>query len=106
MIEVTVRRGAGDRPAEPIVEPILAGSKAALTARAEAEANASLPDARTVDLDIVPTPAIQKGAIVLVHESGAPSRCALVHSIIVEEKRAAVDAPLERGMRLIVEYRV
>ena len=106
MIEVVVQRGAGDRPAEHIVEPLLAGSKAALTARAEAEANASTLDARTVDLDIVPDPAIEKGMIVLVHESGEPSRCALVHSIIVEEKRAAVDAPLERSMRLIVEYRV
>lgn len=106
MIEIIVRRGSGDRPAEPIVEPLLAGSKTALIARAEAEANVSSPDARVVDLEIVPDPALKKGIIVLVHESGEPSRYALVHSIIIEEKRAALDAPLERGMRLIVEYRV
>lgn len=106
MIEVTVQRGAGDRPAERIVEPLLAGSLAALTARAEAEADASFPDARTVDIEIVPNPAIKKGMIVAVHESGMAVRYALVHSLIIAERRPTTDAALERSMRLVVEYRI
>ena len=37
MLEVIVKRGAGTRPAQRIVDGLLTGSRAALLARAEAE---------------------------------------------------------------------
>ena len=37
MITVTVKRGAGDRPGQPITDPLIAGSEAAARARANAE---------------------------------------------------------------------
>lgn len=106
MISVTATRGAGDRPLADIVEPVLAGSREALQARADAELDAVWPDARTADIEIAPRPDIRPGMIVRVRESGQPERVCLVQSVVVEERRSDVDGPLQRSMRLIVEYRI
>mgnify|MGYP000921959321 CR=1 FL=1 len=106
MLEVTVKRGAGTRPAQRIVDGLLTGSRAALLARAEAELAASSPDARTADIEIWPDPSIQKGQIVTVLESGESPRIALVRAIKMEESRSDVHGPLARRMTLTVEYRL
>lgn len=105
MITVTAKRGAGDRPMPDITEPVLAGSREALQARADAELDAVWPDARTADIEIAPRPDIRPGMIIRVRESGQPERVCLVQSVVVEERRGDVDGPLQRSMRLIVEYR-
>lgn len=106
MIKVTAIRGPGDRPMPDIVEGILAGSREALQARAEAELDAVWPDARTADIEIAPRPDIRPGTIILVRESGQPERVCLVQSVTVEESRPDPAGPLQRSMRLIVEYRL
>lgn len=106
MIRVTATRGRGDRPLDDIVEGILAGSRAALQARAEAELDAVWPDARTADVEIAPRPDIRPGMIVRVRESGRPDLVCLVRSVIVEARRSDATGPLQRTMRLVVEYRV
>ena len=106
MITVTATRGAGDRPMADITEPILTGSRAALQARADAELDAVWPDARTADIEIAPRPDIRPGMIIRVRESGQPERICLVQSVVVEERRVDVNGPLQRSMRLIVEYRI
>lgn len=105
MITVTAKRGAGDRPMPDITEPILSGSRAALQARAEAELDAVWPDARTADIEIAPRPDIRPGMIIRVRESGQPERVCLVRDVVVEERRDDANGPLQRSMRLIVEYR-
>lgn len=106
MIEVTVKRGTGTRPAARIVEALLTGSRAALLARANAELAIASPDARTAEIEIWPSPGIQKGQIVTILESGCAPRTALVQAVRMQESRASADAPLERKMTLTVEYRV
>jgi len=106
MITVTATRGQGDRPMADIVEGVLAGSRDALQARADAELDAVWPDARTADIEIAPRPDIRPGMIIRVRESGQPERVCLVQSVVVEERREDVDGPLSRSMRLIVEYRL
>lgn len=106
MISVTATRGAGDRPMADIVEGVLAGSREALQARAEAELDAVWPDARTADIEIAPRPDIRPGMIIIVRESGQPERVCLVQSVVVDERRSDPNGPLSRVMRLVVEYRV
>ena len=106
MISVTAIRGAGDRPMPDIVEGVLAGSREALQARADAELDAVWPDARTADIEIAPRPDIRPGMIIKVRESGQPDRVCLVQSVVVEESRGDPNGPLSRVMRLVVEYRV
>lgn len=106
MIEVTVKQGAGTRPAARIVESLLTGSRAALLARANAELAIASPDARTAEIEIWPAPGIQKGQVVTILESGCVPRTALVQAVRMQESRANTDAPLERKMTLTVEYRV
>ena len=106
MISVTAKRGAGDRPMPDITEPVLAGSREALQARADAELDAVWPDARTADIEIAPRPDIRPGMIILVRESGQPERGCLVQSVVVEESRGDPNGPLQRSMRLIVEYKI
>ena len=106
MSSVTATRGAGDRPMPDITEPVLAGSREALQARADAELDAVWPDARTADIEIAPRPDIRPGMTILVRESGQPERVCLVQSVVVEESRSDPNGPLSRVMRLVVEYRV
>ena len=106
MISVTATRGPGDRPLADIVEGVLAGSREALQARADAELDAVWPDARTADIEIAPRPDIRPGMIIRVRESGQPERVCLVQSVVVEESRSDPNGPLSRVMRLVVEYRV
>ena len=104
-MKVTATRGPGDRPLADIVEGILAGSREALQARADAELDAVWPDARRADIEIAPRPDIRPGMIIRVRESGQPERACLVRAVEMEE-RGDVAAGVTRSMRLTVEYRV
>lgn len=106
MIRVTATRGRGDRPMPDIVEGILAGSREALQARADAELDNVWPDARTAEIEIAPRPDIRPGMIVRVRESGQPDRICLVRSVSIEERRGDVSGPLSRSMRVLIEYRM
>lgn len=103
-MRVTVTRGAGDRPMQDITEAILAGSEAAMRARANAELDAAYPPARTADIEIAPRGDIRPGMIVEVAESGMPTRYALVRRVNIGESRSGTGA-LQRSMTITVEYR-
>ena len=105
-MKVTATRGPGDRSLADITETVLAGSREALQARAEAELDAVWPDARTAAIAIAPRPDIRPGMIVRVRESGRPELVCLVRAVELEERRSDVSGPLQRSMRLVVEYRV
>ena len=70
MITVTVKRGAGDRPGQPITDPLIAGSEAAARARANAELDASGTQRERVTLEIAPQAGLAPGQVVEVREIG------------------------------------
>lgn len=105
-MQVTIIRGAGTRPMDVITETVLAGSEAAMRARAESELDACSPDARQVDIEIVPQAGIQVGQIVRVNESGQPTRLALVQRIQMTVGYSDVSGSPEQSMTVTVEYRV
>lgn len=75
MITITVIRGAGDRPGQPITDPLIAGSEAAARARANAELDASGSQRERVTLEITPQAGLAPGQVVEVREIGkAPWR--------------------------------
>lgn len=84
MITVTVKRGAGDRPGQPITDPLIAGSEAAARARANSELDASGSQRERVTLEITPQAGLAPGQIVEVREIGKPAWRGMITSIRME----------------------
>lgn len=81
---VTVKRGAGDRPAADITEPLLAGSEAAARARANAELDSRGSQRERVSVEIAPMPGLAPGQIVEVREFDREPWRGMITSIRME----------------------
>lgn len=108
MVEVTVSRGPGNRPGEPIVEPLLSGSTAAARARANAELDSRGQHRETVTLEIAPRGDLRPGVLVEICESG--DRWRGIVDAVQYEIRAAQDAAgrmtIQRSCKITVERQI
>ena len=84
MITIRLIRGAGDRPAADISEPLIAGSEAAAIARANAELDARGSQRERVSLEIEPQAGLAPGQIVEVREIGREPWRGMIDSIRME----------------------
>lgn len=108
MVEVTVRRGTGNRQGEPIVEPLLSGSTAAARARANAELDSRGQNRETVTLEIAPQGDLRPGVLVEVWESGVKWRGIVdaVHYDIRAAQDAAGRMTVQRSCKVTVERKI
>lgn len=97
MIEVTVKRGAGDLPAPDIVEPLLSGSVAASTERGRIELNANGSPREKISADIVPMEGLSPNLLIEVVEQGAAPWRGIVDSLSLE-----ISASVDDSGRLVV----
>ena len=106
MITVTVSRPPANRPGQDIADPLLSGSRAAATARANAELDANGSPRERVSVETDPQPGLAVNELIAVQEQGKAPWQGLVDSITMEIT-AAVDEQgrlsLTRAMRLEIE---
>ena len=106
MIRVVVRRGAGDRPAEGIVEPLLSGSEAAAKERGRIELDTHGSQRERVQVEIDPMPGLRPNMLVEVLEIGRRPWRGIIDSINIEVVASTDDEGglvIARSMRLEIE---
>ena len=105
MITITVTRGAGDRPGQPITDPLIAGSEAAARARANSELDASGSQRERVTLEIAPQAGLAPGQLVEVREIGRDPWRGMITAIRMEIAAAPSEGKmtLTRNFTLEVE---
>ena len=106
MITVTVSRPPANRPGQDIADPLLSGSRAAATARANAELDANSSPRERVSVEIDPQPGLAINTLVEVLEQGKAPWRGLIDSIRMEITASADEQGrlvLARAMVLEIE---
>ena len=84
MIRIVVSRPPADRPGQDIADPLLSGSRAAATARANAELDANGSPRERVSVEIDPQPGLAVNELIAVQEQGKAPWRGLIDSIRME----------------------